>query len=81
MSPVSGGRIRVTLGPCLLAAVCEGFDLQAAAVCGSGIARELAPTPNALSTLFSANGNFEPSGEHKGRIAAAHITQRTHRTD
>jgi len=40
---------------CLLAALCEGYDLQSAAVCASGISADFGPTPNELGTLFSAN--------------------------
>jgi len=62
MSAISAGRTRVTLGLCLLASCCEGYDLQAAAICGSGIAREFAPTASQLGTLFSASTLGSPLG-------------------
>ena len=40
---------------CLLAAVCEGFDLQAAGVAAAGIAGEFKPTPDQLGSFFSAS--------------------------
>src|SRR5262249_48639268 len=40
---------------CVLAACCEGFDLQAAGVAAAGIAAEFAPTPAQLGTFFSAS--------------------------
>ncbi|MBV8854305.1 MAG: MFS transporter [Sinobacteraceae bacterium] len=40
---------------CLLVALCEGFDLQAAGVAAGGIAKEFGPTPDQLGTFFSAS--------------------------
>jgi MFS transporter, AAHS family, 3-hydroxyphenylpropionic acid transporter len=40
---------------CFLAALCEGFDLQAAGVAAAGIAEEFKPTPDQLGTFFSAS--------------------------
>jgi AAHS family 3-hydroxyphenylpropionic acid transporter len=40
---------------CLLAAICEGFDLQAAGVAAAGIVGEFKPTPDQLGTFFSAS--------------------------
>src|SRR5579863_3893846 len=40
---------------CLLAAMCEGFDLQAAGVAAAGIVGEFKPTPDQLGTFFSAS--------------------------
>ena len=41
---------------CFLSALCEGFDVQAAGVAATGIARELHCTPADLGLLFSASG-------------------------
>jgi MFS transporter, AAHS family, 3-hydroxyphenylpropionic acid transporter len=43
-------------GLCFLSALCEGFDVQAAGVAATGIARELHCTPADLGLLFSASG-------------------------
>ncbi|HET9331035.1 MAG TPA: MFS transporter [Steroidobacteraceae bacterium] len=40
---------------CIGAALCEGFDLQAAGVAAGGIAAEFRPTPGQLGTFFSAS--------------------------
>jgi MFS transporter, AAHS family, 3-hydroxyphenylpropionic acid transporter len=40
---------------CLLAALCEGFDLQAAGVAATGISAEFAPSPSQLGSFFSAS--------------------------
>ena len=45
----------MTIFFCLLAAVCEGFDLQAAGVAAAGILGELKPNPDQLGTFFSAS--------------------------
>lgn len=42
------------LGLCFLAALCEGFDVQAAGVTAAGIAREFHPAPGALGWFFSS---------------------------
>jgi AAHS family 3-hydroxyphenylpropionic acid transporter len=39
---------------CVLAALCEGIDLQAAGVAAAGIGAEFKPTPDQLGTFFSA---------------------------
>lgn len=46
---------RATILFCLLAATCEGFDLQAAGVAAAGLAGEFRPTPDALGSFFSAS--------------------------
>ncbi|WP_394761659.1 MFS transporter [Phenylobacterium sp.] len=46
--------VGLILGLCFLAAVCEGFDVQAAGVAAGGIAREFHPAPGALGWFFSA---------------------------
>jgi AAHS family 3-hydroxyphenylpropionic acid transporter len=40
---------------CILAALCEGIDLQAAGVAASGIVPEFKPNPGQLGTFFSAS--------------------------
>ena len=40
---------------CVLAALCEGFDLQAAGVAAAGIAAEFKPAPEQLGRFFSAS--------------------------
>jgi MFS transporter, AAHS family, 3-hydroxyphenylpropionic acid transporter len=47
---------RLLGGLCFLSALCEGFDVQAAGVAATGIARELHCTPADLGVLFSASG-------------------------
>jgi AAHS family 3-hydroxyphenylpropionic acid transporter len=43
-------------GLCFLSALCEGFDVQAAGLAATGIARELHCTPADLGLFFSATG-------------------------
>ena len=45
----------VTLVFCVLAALCEGIDLQAAGVAAVGIGAEFKPTPDQFGTFFSAS--------------------------
>jgi AAHS family 3-hydroxyphenylpropionic acid transporter len=45
----------VTVIACVLAALCEGFDLQAAGVAAGGIVAEFHPAPNQMGTFFSAS--------------------------
>jgi AAHS family 3-hydroxyphenylpropionic acid transporter len=40
---------------CFLASLCEGFDIQAAGVCASGISAEFAPSSRLLGFVFSAS--------------------------
>src|SRR5918994_4739864 len=59
-SPANGEASRaagVTIGFCFLAALCEGFDVQAAGVAAGGISAELRPLPTQLGLFFSAS-NF-----------------------
>jgi AAHS family 3-hydroxyphenylpropionic acid transporter len=46
---------RTTIIFCVLAALCEGIDLQAAGVAAGGIAADFTPSPDALGTFFSAS--------------------------
>lgn len=46
----------VTVGLCLLGALCEGFDVQSAGVAAAGLRQELQPTAQALGFFFAASG-------------------------
>jgi AAHS family 3-hydroxyphenylpropionic acid transporter len=46
---------RSTIVFCLLAALCEGIDLQAAGVAAGGIALQFQPTASQFGTFFSAS--------------------------
>jgi AAHS family 3-hydroxyphenylpropionic acid transporter len=50
-----GAAARRTIVFCLLAASCEGIDLQAAGVAAGGIAAEFHPTPDQLGNFFSGS--------------------------
>jgi hypothetical protein len=50
------GTAALTVGLCFLAALCEGFDVQAAGVAAGGLSRQLHPTPIDLSAFFAASG-------------------------
>jgi MFS transporter, AAHS family, 3-hydroxyphenylpropionic acid transporter len=45
----------ITIFFCVLAALCEGIDLQAAGVAAAGIGAEFKPTPDQFGTFFSAS--------------------------
>jgi AAHS family 3-hydroxyphenylpropionic acid transporter len=45
----------LTIVFCVLAALCEGIDLQAAGVAAAGIGAEFKPSPGQLGTFFSAS--------------------------
>jgi MFS transporter, AAHS family, 3-hydroxyphenylpropionic acid transporter len=47
--------VRTTIIFCLLTALCEGIDLQAAGVAAAGIAAQFKPLPDQLGTFFSAS--------------------------
>ena len=47
--------VRTTIMLCVLVALCEGIDLQAAGVAASGIAAEFKPAPDQFGTFFSAS--------------------------
>jgi AAHS family 3-hydroxyphenylpropionic acid transporter len=47
--------VAVTVIACVLAALCEGFDLQAAGVAAGGIVAEFHPAPAQMGTFFSAS--------------------------
>src|SRR5690242_6044332 len=51
----SAATLTVTF--CFVAALCEGFDIQAAGVAAAGLAAELKPSPERLGFFFSA-GNL-----------------------
>jgi AAHS family 3-hydroxyphenylpropionic acid transporter len=67
--------VRGTIGLCLLAAMCEGFDLQAAGVAAAGIAAEFRPTPAQLGSFFSAS----TLGLFFGAIAGGRLSDRVGR--
>lgn len=48
-------RARAMIAVCVLAAFCEGFDLQAAGVAAAGIIAEFKPSSDQLGTFFSAS--------------------------
>lgn len=52
---MSHDRRIATIVCCLLAAFCEGIDLQAAGVAAGGIIPEFNPSPEQLGTFFSAS--------------------------
>jgi AAHS family 3-hydroxyphenylpropionic acid transporter len=52
-STSNAGRITVVL--CLLAALCEGFDLQAAGVAAAGIGPLFRPAPDVMGNFFAAS--------------------------
>ncbi len=58
--PMVDGRISrshlVTVSLCLLGAICEGFDVQAAGVAAAGLSAELHPAPGTLGFFFAASG-------------------------
>src|SRR5271169_6276556 len=45
----------VTIVFCILVALCEGIDLQAAGVAAAGIGAEFKPGPDQFGTFFSAS--------------------------
>jgi AAHS family 3-hydroxyphenylpropionic acid transporter len=45
----------LTVVYCLIVALCEGIDLQAAGVAAAGIAGEFRPSPDRMGTFFSAS--------------------------
>lgn len=44
-----------TVACCVLAALCEGFDIQAAGLAAAGLGAQFRPDPEALGTFFSAS--------------------------
>jgi AAHS family 3-hydroxyphenylpropionic acid transporter len=65
-------RISSIIGFCVLAALCEGYDVQAAGIAAAGIAREFAATPTELGLFFSA-GSF---GLVLGAVAGGRLADR-----
>lgn len=62
----------VTLVFCFAAALCEGFDVQAAGVAAAGLRREWHPSPDTLGLFFSA-GNL---GLFLGALIGGRLTDR-----
>jgi MFS transporter, AAHS family, 3-hydroxyphenylpropionic acid transporter len=50
-----GNTVAFAIGMYVLAALCEGFDLQAAGVAAAGIVSEFKATPPQMGTFFSAS--------------------------
>jgi len=55
MTGSNSRAMTATLVGCVLAAMCEGFDLQAAGVAAGGIVGEFHPTHEQMGTFFSAS--------------------------
>jgi AAHS family 3-hydroxyphenylpropionic acid transporter len=55
MNTASPSGRAMTIFYCVLAALCEGIDLQAAGVAAAGIGAEFKPTPDQFGTFFSAS--------------------------
>lgn len=55
LMPDRGGHASATIACCVLAAFCEGLDLQAAGVAAGGIGPEFKPSADQLGTFFSAS--------------------------
>src|SRR5579863_1653703 len=62
----------VTMLFCFAAALCEGFDVQAAGVAAVGLQHEWHPTPQSVALFFSA-GNF---GLFLGALVGGVLTDR-----
>lgn len=52
---VSARDRTITISFCVLVALCEGIDLQAAGVAAAGIGAEFKPSPDQFGTFFSAS--------------------------
>src|ERR1700716_985539 len=65
-------HVRVTLSLCFLAAMCEGFDVQAAGVAAAGVRAEFGPSPFWLGLLFAASG----AGLLLGAVAGGRLADR-----
>jgi AAHS family 3-hydroxyphenylpropionic acid transporter len=55
MNTASPSGRSMTIAYCILVALCEGIDLQAAGVAAAGIGAEFNPTPDQFGTFFSAS--------------------------
>jgi AAHS family 3-hydroxyphenylpropionic acid transporter len=62
----------ITVVLCVLAAVCEGVDLQAAGIVAAGVSGEFHPTPDQLGTFFSAS----TFGLFLGALAGGRLSDR-----
>jgi AAHS family 3-hydroxyphenylpropionic acid transporter len=63
---------RVTISLCFLAAMCEGFDVQAAGVAAAGMRAEFGPSPFWLGFAFAASG----AGLLLGAVAGGRLADR-----
>lgn len=70
-------RARVTVLFCFLAALCEGFDIQAAGVAALGLSRAFTPTPEQLGLFFSAGNVGLLLGAIVGGRAADYLGRKT----
>jgi MFS family permease len=70
-------RARVTVLFCFLAALCEGFDVQAAGVAALGLSRAFTPTPEQLGLFFSSGNVGLLLGAIAGGRAADYLGRKT----
>jgi AAHS family 3-hydroxyphenylpropionic acid transporter len=66
---------RLTVCFCFLAALCEGFDVQAAGVAAAGLSHDLHPTSSELGIFFAASG----AGLLVGALVGGRIADRVGR--
>lgn len=69
--------MRLTVLFCFLAALCEGFDIQAAGVAALGLTRAFNPTPEQLGLFFSAGNVGLLLGAVIGGRAADYFGRKT----
>lgn len=69
-APGARGSARIIVF-CVLGALCEGFDVQAAGVAAAGLSHELQPTPQALGLFFSVSLGRGLLKEHAAIAQAA----------
>jgi MFS transporter, AAHS family, 3-hydroxyphenylpropionic acid transporter len=69
---VSTRHARLTISLCFLAAMCEGFDVQAAGVAAAGLRAEFGPSPFWLGFAFAASG----AGLLLGAVAGGGLADR-----
>jgi MFS transporter, AAHS family, 3-hydroxyphenylpropionic acid transporter len=55
MTTATASAARTTIALCLMAALCEGIDLQAAGVAAAGIAPLYKPAPSVMADFFAAS--------------------------
>src|SRR5882672_2321213 len=72
VAPSSIRHARITVSLCFLAAMCEGFDVQAAGVAAAGLRAEFGPSPFWLGIVFAASG----AGLLLGAVAGGRLADR-----